>query len=113
LPRQRPITALTAFTLRDGPRERIIYREWVRTARKKTKAEDKAITVILVLAMFVTFIVLGRYINRNVSKPVFETAPRAEADGLKVQPIVASDEADQRVRAAIDRRQFERRKRAA
>jgi hypothetical protein len=67
-------------------------------------------SVILVLATFVVFIVVWRFIHRE---DVFSSAPRAEAEERKTQPIVAGNEVDRRVSAGIDRRKTDRRTRAA
>jgi glycine cleavage system H protein len=49
-------------------------------------------TVILVLAMFVSFLVIERFTNKKAPTYVLQTAPRAEARARRVQPIVAGFE---------------------
>jgi glycine cleavage system H protein len=49
-------------------------------------------TVILVLAMFVSFLVIERFTNKKAPTYVLQTAPRAEAGARRVQPIVAGFE---------------------
>ena len=71
-------------------------------------------TVILVLAMFVTFLVVGRFTNKKAPKYVLQTAPRTEAGEREAQTIVAGYEVPEhlrihQVRAGIDRRQAARR----
>ena len=71
-------------------------------------------TVILVLAMFITFVVIRRFMKRKTLNYVLQTAPREEAEEIKAQPavasVIASSEVDRRGRAGIDRRQAERRR---
>ena len=43
-------------------------------------------TVILVLALFVTFLVVERFTNKKAPEFVLQTAPRAEAGARKLSP---------------------------
>ena len=61
-------------------------------------AEDKAMTVILVLALFVTFLLVERFTNKKAPEYVLQTAPRAEAGARKAQPIVAGYEIPEHLR---------------
>jgi glycine cleavage system H lipoate-binding protein len=49
-------------------------------------------TVILVLALFVSFLVIERFTHKKAPEYVLQTAPRAEAGLRKPQPIVAGFE---------------------
>jgi hypothetical protein len=69
---------------------------------------------VLVLAMFVTFLVVGRFTNEIAPKYILQTAPRTEAGEREAQTIVAGYEVAEhlriyQVRAGSDRRQAERR----
>ena len=55
-------------------------------------------TVILVLALFVTFLVVERFTNKKAPEYVLQTAPRAEAGLRKAQPIVAGFEIPEHLR---------------
>jgi glycine cleavage system H protein len=55
-------------------------------------------TVILVLALFVTFLVIERFTNKKAPEYVLQTAPRAEAGMRKAQPIVAGFEIPEHLR---------------
>ncbi len=55
-------------------------------------------TVILVLAFFVTFLVIERVINKPAPEYVLQTAPHAEAGPRKAQPIVAGYEIPEHLR---------------
>jgi glycine cleavage system H protein len=74
--------------------------EKLRAANFKQKpqagAEDKTMTVILVLALFVTFLAVERFTNKKAPEYVLQTAPRAEA--RKAQPIVAGYEIPEHLR---------------
>jgi glycine cleavage system H protein len=60
--------------------------------------EGKAMTVILVLALFVTFLVIERFTNKRTLEYVLQTAPRTEASARKAQPIVAGFEIPEHLR---------------
>jgi glycine cleavage system H lipoate-binding protein len=60
--------------------------------------EDKAMTVILVLALFVTFLVIERFTNKKAPEFVLQTAPYATASARKAQPIVAGFEIPEHLR---------------
>ena len=47
-------------------------------------------TVILVLALFVTCLVVERFTNKKAPEYVLQTAPYAEAGARKATPIVSS-----------------------
>ncbi len=49
-------------------------------------------TVILVLALFVSFLVIERFTNKPAPEFVLQTAPRAEVGARTAQPIVAGFE---------------------
>ena len=55
-------------------------------------------TVILVLALFITFLLVERFINKKAPEYVLQTAPRAEAGARKAQPIVAGFEIPEHLR---------------
>jgi glycine cleavage system H lipoate-binding protein len=55
-------------------------------------------TVILVLALFVTFLVIERFTNKKAPEFVLQTAPRAEAGARKAQPFVAGFEVPEHLR---------------
>jgi len=55
-------------------------------------------TVILVLALFVTFLVIERFTNKKAPEFVLQTAPRAEAGARKMQPFVAGFEVPEHLR---------------
>src|ERR1700687_5776243 len=89
----------TALTLCDGhirvggaKKEKLEAAIIPKTRARNKRAEDKAMTVILVLAMFVTFLVVGRFTNKKAPKYVLQTAPRTEAGEANAQPIVAGYE---------------------
>jgi glycine cleavage system H lipoate-binding protein len=46
-------------------------------------------TVILVLALFVVFLMIERFANKKAPEYVLQTAPRAEAEARRISPIVA------------------------
>lgn len=72
-------------------------------------------TVILVLAMFVAFLVVRRFINKETPRYDVQTASRAEV--REVQPIVEGNEVPEHRRIhqvrGIDRRQADRRGRGS
>lgn len=70
-------------------------------------------TVILLLATLVSFIVLRRFSSEQASDHGLQTAAPNETKESKTQPTLASSEVDRRIRAGIDRRQTDRRQRAA
>jgi hypothetical protein len=83
-----------ALTLFDDPRENS-------NRAQNKRAEDKVVAVILILAMLLTFLVVGRYIHKK-------------AEARKVRPIAAGYEVPEnirfhQVRAGVDRRQANRR----
>jgi glycine cleavage system H lipoate-binding protein len=55
-------------------------------------------TVILVLALFVTFLVIERFTNKKAPEFVLQTAPRAEAGARKAQPVVSGFEVPEHLR---------------
>ena len=55
-------------------------------------------TVILVLALFVTFLLIERFTNKRAPEYVLQTAPRAEAGARRVAPIVAGFEIPEHMR---------------
>ena len=55
-------------------------------------------TVILVLALFVTFLVIERFTNKKAPEFVLQTAPRAEAGTRKARPFVAGFEVPEHLR---------------
>ena len=55
-------------------------------------------TVILVLALFVSFLVIERFTGKKAPEYVLQTAPRAEAGARKAQPIVAGFEIPEHLR---------------
>jgi glycine cleavage system H protein len=55
-------------------------------------------TVILVLALFVTFLLIERFSNKRVPEYVLQTAPAAEVGARKAQPIVAGYEIPEHLR---------------
>jgi glycine cleavage system H protein len=55
-------------------------------------------TVILVLAVFVMFLVVERFINKKAPEYVLPSASRAEAGSRKAQPIVAGFEIPEHLR---------------
>ena len=55
-------------------------------------------TVILVLALFVTCLVIERFTNKKAPEYVLQTAPYAAADARKAQPIVAGFEIPENLR---------------
>jgi glycine cleavage system H protein len=55
-------------------------------------------TVILVLAFFVTFLVIERFTNKPAPAYVLQTAPSVEASARKAQPIVAGFEIPEHLR---------------
>jgi hypothetical protein len=73
--------------------------------------------IILVLAMFVAFLVVKRFINNKAPKYDVQTASRAEAGAREVQPIVEGNEVPEHRRIhqvrGIDRRQADRRGRGS
>lgn len=67
-------------------------------------------TVILVLAMLVTFFVVERFTHKPASEYIHSTGPGTEAVAGKVQPIVAGNQVPEppylyQVRTGTDRRQ--------
>jgi glycine cleavage system H lipoate-binding protein len=55
-------------------------------------------TVILVLALFITFLVIERFTNKKAPEYVLQTAPFANAVTQKAQPIVAGFEIPEHLR---------------
>jgi glycine cleavage system H lipoate-binding protein len=55
-------------------------------------------TVILVLAMFVSFLVIERFTHKKAPEYVLQTSPRAEAGARRAQPIVAGFEIPEHLR---------------
>jgi len=55
-------------------------------------------TVILVLALFVTFLVAEHFSNKKAPEYVLQTTPQAEAGARKAQPIVAGYEVPEHLR---------------
>lgn len=55
-------------------------------------------TVIIVLALFVSFLVIERFTNKPVPEFVLQTAPSAEAGVRRAQPIVAGFEIPEHLR---------------
>jgi glycine cleavage system H lipoate-binding protein len=66
--------------------------------RGPTRAEDLTMTVILVLAIFVTFLAIERATGKKAPEFVLQTAPRAEAEARKASPIVAGYEIPEHLR---------------
>jgi glycine cleavage system H lipoate-binding protein len=80
---------------RQGQEEKLKPRKF---KQSPTGAEDLTMTVILVLALFVTFLVIERFTNKKAPEFVLQTAPRAEAGAQRPQPMVAGFEIPEHLR---------------